>query len=166
MASIEMSHLLTLSRHLAKNITSGVNYANRSLHIPNYRLGDVLWLAFTPGRVDYAQLLASIDVYIEHFEASELSICSREFLHFDWASAPNCAGTGAIRPIHFFDRKMCRDRFGLAVPDVLERLRAVSTIEEARPVRDGVLIIVSSGILDLEQQKQADVDVRRALGLV
>ena len=72
-------------------------------------------------------------------------------------------GVYRINSVNYFDRELCRRAFGLSPEEIVERLR--NKVESVSILLDGVVLIVTSAMVDRETLKGIDAMVRTQLGI-
>ena len=116
---------------------------------------DYFTITFDPHKVNYQALVqTAFPQYLAAFAPYTGEIGDAEFGHLDfdeWRKTPGAGERAAvyrIYPVSFWDQELCRRAFRLT-PQQIEK-RTSGNVEKVARLGDGVLIVASSQILNLE----------------
>ena len=149
-----------LTPHLGPGVEAYIAYALRSESYlrDNAQYDDRMIVEFDPTEVDLAEVAKTVfPQYVEAFGAYRATIVISDELSLDdWDEICELCRTGKdvngrdgvhrINSVNYFDRELCRRAFESSPEDILDRLDG--KVETARIVADGVLLIVTSDMVD------------------
>ena len=137
---------------------------------------DILLIRFDPNRGDYTNLVSSVfPQYVTAFNAYRGTIFLNNTLVIDdrqeivrlyretGKDVNGRDGVYRINTVNYFDRELCRRAFNLSPEEIAHRLEG--KVERVSLLLDGVLLIVTSELLDRTELEKVDAMVRGYLGV-
>lgn len=163
----ELSANVNLTRYLQEEFKGYVSYKYRGEYLSEPANDAALYddyfvLEFNPKKINYDFFALNVfPQYIERFNSYLGFIMNHEFTHIDFDTARTIDfrhGVYRIHPLNFFDEQLCNRAFGLSPEEIQNRLK--NKVEKVVLIQNGVLIIVSSEILPLEEEDKINEDLR------
>jgi hypothetical protein len=148
-----------------KTIVLMATYCNRRVLKDEGSADDVFAFDFNAKKVDYPQLLDSaLPRYIEITRAYRAQLMPYDYLLQEASNMrpiDQRFGVYGICPVNYFDSELSRRAFGLSPQQLLERLQG--KVAHERMLGDGAYIIATREIVDAEQARQLDGQVKPLL---
>jgi len=167
---------VSLTPFLGSGLACGLLYQFRS---PSYlrdnaKYDDLMICEFNPEEVDFVAVARRVfPLYVDAFTPYRGAVIPQKDLGGeDWDEIVGlCKETGKdvdgrdgiyrISIVNYFDRELCRRAFNLSPEQIADRLK--DKVELASLLLDGVLVIVTSEMVDRETLKGIDASLRSAL---
>jgi hypothetical protein len=137
---------------------------------------DLMIVEFDPEKIDFAYVAqTALPAYVQAFKAYRATIILDEDLALDdWdficeanketgLDINGRDGVYRISSVNYFDRELCHRAFGLEPEEIVERLK--SKVELVYVLEEGVLLIVSSKLLNREEIEPIDELIRVQMGI-
>jgi hypothetical protein len=176
--SADLGVMVDLSAPLGARVGSYLSYPLRSAAYlrDEAEFDDVMVIEFEPEEIDYTHLARSVFAqYVQAFKAYRGTIIlDNDLRRKDWEEIVRLyRETGRdvdgrdevyrINTVNYFDRELCRRAFNLSPEEIAHRLEG--KVERVSLLLDGVLLIVTSELLDRTELEKVDAMVRGYLGV-
>lgn len=134
---------------------------------------DSLAIEFNPKKIDYVNLVKNVfPILVKAFECYRATIYEKKIARSDWREIVKLSrstgkdvngrdGVYRVNAVNFYDNELCRRAFGLSPDQVIHRLRG--KVEHVSLLLDGVLLIISSAILENDKLANIDSEVKTML---
>lgn len=158
--------IVKLKKYLHQGWTGTITYKFREPNAEDRAYNDDhITLDFLPKKQDYQRIIGEIfPRLIVAFRAYRVQILDERFYHLDFErqrAVNDRHGVYRIFPVAFYDRELCLRAFNLSSEEIVVRLAGKA--ESVRLFQDGVLLVVRSNPLTLEEAESVDLSIREAL---
>ncbi len=159
------AEIISLTRHLPKSVKGEISYANRK-HLEDRGMYDDYFVcSFNPEKVDCESLVSTFfPACISALSAYVGEIFDEEFIHVDGIEARRVnfrEGVYRVQPVNFFDKELCRRAFSRTPAQIVKLLRG--EVESVKRFNNGVMIILSSSIMPMEEADKLATRVKKLL---
>lgn len=168
----KLSSIVNLNKVLGQGLKGQIVYQLRK---QNYlrdlaQFDDTFSIEFDPRNVDYKSLITqAFPALVNAFECYRATIYSKSLARHDWRDIIRLTrstssdvngrdGIYRINAVNFFDRDLCNRAFGLDPEQIVRRLDG--RVEKVMEFSNGVLLVVSSDVLDEAKIGLIDTRVR------
>jgi len=159
------AEIISMTRYLPKRVKGEVSYANRK-HLEDRGAHDDYFACdFIPKNVDYEAAVSTFfPACISGLSAYVGEIFDQEFAHVDGIEGRRVnsrEGVYRIQPVNFFDKELCRRAFDKTPAAIVKLLRG--EVESVERFNDGVMIILSSSVMTMEEADTLGGEVKKLL---
>ncbi|WP_121356802.1 hypothetical protein [Flavisolibacter nicotianae] len=157
--------IFPLDNILGEGITGNIIYRYRRRLEDSSMDDDIINIEFNPKKVDYGHLLnETFKKYIDFFDPYAAQIFDEEIIYQDFERVQNKnLRKELIRlyPVNYYDTQYCNDALGMSPIQIKELI--AGSVEKAELYRNGIIIIVSSKLLYVEQADKIDMELKSLL---
>jgi len=158
---------VNLTKLFTKGIKALVSYQNRNYIRDEAKFDDYFTLEFNPAKFKY-QLLATevFQKYVDWFAAYRGDIGDEEFIYLDFEQSRGIDyrnGIYRLLPVFFLETELCTKCFGLSPEEIGKRI--AGTVESSIITPTGMVVVASSKVLNLDEAKDIDKQLREVLEL-
>lgn len=152
-----------LNKVFKNGIKGWIMYAHPTLINEKY---DKIFIDFNVKKVDYQYLVNNVlKLYLTSFYAYEAAVFNHEIINYDFTyrACYDLSTYFRFYPVFFWNAELCEKRANMSLSEFSDKISDV--VEKVEFFGNGILVIVSSSVLDLEKSVEIDKKLKSIFGI-